>query len=204
MSRWFAVDRVGQLGVFDAEHLSPAVASEDLDITLELSRMLRENQRPVRGVHVEVASGSVQMLASPDSLVGYAEQVEPLTREVVVAYFRAAARGQAAAFMPEIRTFGTDLPDEVAPLRRAHAAGVCAGCAIDRASEDYDPERLCDLGFFVYICDEQAQRVERALAPTTPLTVAKLGALAQKLLRCSCAFASTQSLSLDDFARPAS
>src|SRR5262245_11061594 len=65
MPRWFARDRDGHLGVFDAEHMIPEVigdvAEEDLDLTFELSRILRIENRPVRGIHPQVRGGTLQM-----------------------------------------------------------------------------------------------------------------------------------------------
>jgi hypothetical protein len=198
MPRWFARDSDGYLGVFISEHLIPdAVADvpeEDLDLTLELSRVLRLEMRPVRGVHAQVRGGELQMIASAVRLQRYATRVEMVTDEVIVARFARPQRGSSASFMPGIRTFGTDKAEKPSELERAHADGVCLGCIVDRAAEDLDEERLHGLGLFVYECDETVEVLHRGLVPSAPLVVARIGKLADRCLRYSGRFSTAEQL----------
>ena len=206
MPRWFSRDQDGHLGVFDAEHVVPRVVGdipeEDLDLTYDISRMLRTEHRPVRDVHARVRAGTLQMIASAAQVRRYADHVEPLTDAVIVARFPPQQRGRAAPFMSGIRTFGTGDPDEPSALDRAHADGVCSGCTIDRADDDIDAERLQSLGLFVYECDEQLETLHRCLVPSSPLTAFRIGNLVKKCLRYDGQFATAEEFPMSALRRP--
>ncbi len=127
--RWFGVDSSGELGVFVSEHAVPKAArgpEEDLDLTPQLTRLLRTDHRPAAGIHVKVRAGDVLMIATAAAVRDYAV-ADPVTYEVVAASFAPVQRDRAATFMPGIRTFGTGGAEELSNLERAHAAGVCGG-----------------------------------------------------------------------------
>jgi len=206
MPHWFSRDNNGHLGVFDAEHIIPEVvgdlSEDDLDLTLEISRLVRVEHRPVRGVHARVRGGTLQMIASVANGRRYAERVETVTDDVIVAWFTPPERGHAAAFMPGIRTFGTGELDEPSSLERAHVEGLCSGCAIDRADDDIAMERRQGLGLFVYQCDEQLETLYRVLVPSAPLMAARIGKLANRCLRYDGQFATAEEFSMSAFKRP--
>ena len=198
--------------MFDAEHglpgptgeLRPYQDREDdaLDLTLELSRMLRPEKRPSPGVHVKVRAGQLQLLASPDSLAPYVLFAARISEDVVLARFAPPKRGRESSFLPGLRTFGDGDADPVSELERLHAEQVCRGCAIDRADEDYDPERLQGLGVYVYVCDEEHQIAMRGLVPPTPLSVASIGALAGRCFRYHGDFAHSEQIPVRELERP--
>ena len=206
MPRWFALDTNGHLGVFRAEHLIPDVvedlSEDDLDLTFEISRMLRMENRPVRGTHGPVRGGSLQMIASAESVRSYADHVEAVADDVIVARFLNPQRGRAAGFVPGTRAFGTSEAEEPSALERAHAAGACGGCVIDRADEDLNEERLQGLGLFVYECDEQQETLHRGLVPATPLLAARVGKLTMRCLRYGGQFAREEEFRLSALERP--
>jgi hypothetical protein len=208
MPRWFSRDKDGHLGVFHAEHMIPEVVGDlpedDLDLAFEISRMLRIENRPVRGVHVSIRGGDVQMIASAADVQRYAEHVETVTDDVIVAWFTPPQRGRAADFMQGIRTFGTGEAQEASSLERAHAEGLCGGCAIDRAGDDLDSERLQGLGLFVYECDEQREILQRERVPSTPLLAARIGKLADRCLRHDGQFATAEAFPMRALKPPSS
>ena len=193
MPTWFAVDDVGRLAVFWAEHTVPGEhgelvdydegRDEVLDLSVELSRLLRTEQRPVPGVHAGVTAGELQMLAPMETVQRYATYVEPLAEGLVRAIFKGPHRGIASTFMPEVRTFGAGGPDPVSQLSRLHAEQVCRGCAIDTAYDDLDMRRLCTLGLYGYYCDEQQELLERVIVPETLISEHAIGDLAQRCFR---------------------
>lgn len=206
MPRWFSHDKDGCLGVFGAEHITPEVvgdlSEDDLDLTFEISRLVRVENRPIRGVHARVRGGTVQMIASVANGRRYAEHVETVTDDVIVARFTPAQRGRAAAFMPGIRTFGAGEVDELSPLECAHVEGLCGGCTIDRADDDLDIERQQGLGLFVYGCDEELETLYRQLVPSAPLMVARIGKLAERCLGYDGLFATDEEFPMSAFKRP--
>jgi len=206
MPRWFSQDKDGHLGVFVAEHVLPDVVRDlpegDLDLTLEISRMLRTGDRPVRGAHARVRAGQLQMIASVAAVRKYAEQIATVTDDTVVATFSRPQRGRAAAFMPGIRTFGTGEANEPSLLERVHADGLCGGCTIDHASDDIDEERLQALGMFVYECDEERETVHRGLVPEKPLMAVRIGKLTKRCLRYDGQFATSPVFPMSEFTRP--
>ena len=204
--RWFSCDKDGHLGVFDAEHIVPEIVvdlpEDDLNLTFEISRLLRIENRPVRYVHAQVRGGELEMIASALDMRRYAELVQTVTKDVILARFPSPQRGRAASFMPGIRTFGTGKAEELSSLERAHAEGVCGGCTIDRADDDIALERLQGLGLFVYQCDEQLETLHRWPIPSTLLTAAQLGSLTKKCLRFDGQFTASEEFPMSAFRRP--
>jgi hypothetical protein len=205
MARWFSTDKNGHLGVFDAEHVLPEVvgdlSEDDLDLTFEISRLVRVENRPARGVHARVRGGTLQMIASVANGRRYAEHVEAVTDDVIVARFTPPQRGHAATFMPGLRTFGTGELDERSPLERAHVEGRCGGCTIDRADDDIERERQQGLGLFVYGSDEQLETLYRVLVPSAPLMADRIGKLAERCVRYNGQFATDEEFPMSAFKR---
>lgn len=205
MPRWFARDRSGHVGVFNAEHVVPPAAArlpdEALDFTAELLRLLLGEQQPSRGHHAAVHSGSLHMIAPLASVRRYAFEAVPRTDEIVAARFAARQRGREAGFMPGIRTFGAGEAEPTSALDRAHAAGICEGCIVAPLEDDVDETRLHGLGLYHYGCDEDLEILYCELAPAVPMEVAQLGDLAARCLRYAGDFATAAQLALGDLER---
>lgn len=213
MPKWYGVDDAGHVAMFDAEHTVPDArgelrdydesTDEALDVTLALSRLLRTEVRPVRGVHARIRAGELQMLASPGTIQPYATHVERIVDAVILARFAPPQRGRESGFMPGLRTFGAGESESVSELERAHADGVCEGCAIDLAAEDIDREHLQALGLYVYYCDEQTQLLERVLVPATALSAASIAGLAARCFRYHGEFAQAREIAVRKLLRSA-
>jgi hypothetical protein len=142
------------------------------------------------------------MLASLARVRPYALESTALGDEVVLARFAARARGQAASFMPGLRTFGAGEAEPRSALERAHADGVCGGCIVDPDRADGDAVILRRLGLFSYRCDdEELGTLYCDGVPDAPLEIERLGALAARCLRFAGAFVTTDELAFDDLAR---
>lgn len=200
MTRWFAIDRDGFMAVFesgDAGAVPHAVADPEAgrELTSAISRELRREHLPTRGVHARVRQGSVLMLADAREARRFAHKVDPVMVGAILAYFPPAPRGRAATFMPGVRTFGNG-PDLPGAFELLHMQGICRGCTTDRSDDALDEARLAGLGFYVYICAGAtvAEPYRRTLVPERPLHSSRLGRHTRRFAKFSGMFSALDSV----------
>lgn len=200
MTRWFAIDRDGFVAVFEsgeAGAVPHAVAAPEagMELTIAISRELRREHLPVRGVHANMRAGTVLMLGDTADVRRFAHKIEQVMVGALLAYFPPAPRGRPASFMPSVRTFG-DGPDAPSALELLHMQRLCRGCIRDRADDHLDAERLAGLGFYVYVCDSTsvAEPYHRALVPESPLHGARLGRHTRRFAKFPGVFAAQDSV----------